>query len=186
MLIDIWKISKRQLSDEGKYTEEQLQEYMMSRRKKMIDSLWKLDVADIEATVSCVCQVLHDHTEKKRSQGIENSLLDLSGVIMCTYGTLPLWENSVVSPKQVKKAIVAERVKMVYGILTTDFRWNPTQTDASEFSELEELSRNLNRSQTALLTEKDTAKLHFSQQYKGCKNCLKTGHFEILKIFRPL
>ncbi|XP_076881766.1 chaperone protein dnaJ 10-like [Bidens hawaiensis] len=65
-LIQLQEDMKRQLSAEGKYTEEQLEEYMESHKKLMIDSLWKLNVADIEATVSRVCQmVLHDHNVKK-------------------------------------------------------------------------------------------------------------------------
>ncbi|KAI3816228.1 hypothetical protein L1987_15920 [Smallanthus sonchifolius] len=65
-LIQLQEDMKRQLSAEGKYTEEQLEEYMQSHKKLMIDSLWKLNVTDIEATLSRVCQmVLHDHTVKK-------------------------------------------------------------------------------------------------------------------------
>ncbi|KAJ0489269.1 putative DNAJ-containing protein [Helianthus annuus] len=66
-LVQLQEDMKRQLSQEGKYTEEQLEEYMESHKKIMIDSLWKLNVADIEATVSRVCQmvVLQDHTVKK-------------------------------------------------------------------------------------------------------------------------
>lgn len=52
---------KRQLSAEGNYTEEELEEYMQSHKKIMIDSLWKLNVADIETTLSRVCQmVVHE------------------------------------------------------------------------------------------------------------------------------
>ncbi|KAD2393296.1 hypothetical protein R6Q59_012381 [Mikania micrantha] len=65
-LIQLQEDMKRHLSAEGKYTEAELEEYMQSHKKLMIDSLWKLNVADIEATVSCVCQtVLHDHTVNK-------------------------------------------------------------------------------------------------------------------------
>ena len=49
---------KKQLSAEGNYTEEELEEYMQSHKKLMIDSLWKLNVADIEATLSRVCQMV--------------------------------------------------------------------------------------------------------------------------------
>ncbi|KAL8224209.1 hypothetical protein R6Q57_019684 [Mikania cordata] len=65
-LIQLQEDMKRHLSAEGKYTEAELEEYMQSHKKLMIDSLWKLNVADIEATVSRVCQtVLHDHTVNK-------------------------------------------------------------------------------------------------------------------------
>ncbi|XAR61485.1 hypothetical protein NMG60_11015926 [Bertholletia excelsa] len=57
---------KRQLSAEKNYSEEELEEYMQSHKKLMIDSLWKLNVADIEATLSRVCQmVLQDNSAKK-------------------------------------------------------------------------------------------------------------------------
>lgn len=49
---------KKQLNAEGNYTEEELEEYMQSNKKLMIDSLWKLNVADIEATLSRVCQMV--------------------------------------------------------------------------------------------------------------------------------
>lgn len=49
---------KKQLSQEGNYTEVELEEYMQSKKQLMIDSLWKLNVADIEATLSRVCQMV--------------------------------------------------------------------------------------------------------------------------------
>ncbi|KAJ8539610.1 hypothetical protein K7X08_013862 [Anisodus acutangulus] len=65
-LIQLQEDMKRQLSAEGNYTEEELEEYMQSHKKLMIDSLWKLNVADIEATLSRVCQmVLQDSNVKK-------------------------------------------------------------------------------------------------------------------------
>ncbi|GAB2289313.1 Chaperone protein dnaJ 10 [Dionaea muscipula] len=65
-LIQLQEDMKRQLSTEGNYTEQELEEYMQSHKKVMIDSLWKLNVADIEATLSRVCQmVLQDNTAKK-------------------------------------------------------------------------------------------------------------------------
>ncbi|GJW56985.1 chaperone protein DnaJ 10-like protein [Tanacetum coccineum] len=42
---------KKQLSAEGKYTEEELEEYMNGNKKLMIRSLWNLNVVDIEATL---------------------------------------------------------------------------------------------------------------------------------------
>ena len=58
-LIQLQEDMKRQLSAEGNYTEEELEEYMQSHKKLMIDSLWKLNVADIEATLSRVCQMVY-------------------------------------------------------------------------------------------------------------------------------
>ncbi|KAF5956148.1 hypothetical protein HYC85_009004 [Camellia sinensis] len=65
-LIQLQEDMKRQLSAEGNYSEEELEEYMQSHKKLMVDSLWKLNVADIEATLSRVCQmVLQDNSAKK-------------------------------------------------------------------------------------------------------------------------
>ncbi|XVF00417.1 hypothetical protein REPUB_Repub03eG0283900 [Reevesia pubescens] len=65
-LLQLQEDMKKQLSAEGNYTEEELEEYMQSHKKQMIDSLWKLNVADIEATLSRVCQmVLQDNNSKK-------------------------------------------------------------------------------------------------------------------------
>ncbi|KAL9252319.1 Chaperone protein dnaJ 10-like protein [Drosera capensis] len=65
-LIQLQEDMKLQLSAEGNYTEQELEEYMQSHKEVMIDSLWKLNIADIEATVSHVCQmVLQDNTAKK-------------------------------------------------------------------------------------------------------------------------
>ncbi|KAF3942967.1 hypothetical protein CMV_030434 [Castanea mollissima] len=65
-LIQLQDDMKKQLSAEGNYSEEELEEYLKSHKKVMIDSLWKLNVADIEATLSRVCQmVLQDSLAKK-------------------------------------------------------------------------------------------------------------------------
>ncbi|WOK91966.1 guanine nucleotide-binding protein alpha-2 subunit isoform X1 [Canna indica] len=65
-LMQLQEDLKKQLSQEGNYTEEELEEYMQNHKKVMIDSLWKLNVADIEATLSRVCQmVLQDNNVKK-------------------------------------------------------------------------------------------------------------------------
>ncbi|KAL6176273.1 hypothetical protein ACLB2K_052907 [Fragaria x ananassa] len=61
-LIQLQEDMKKQLNAEGNYTEEELEEYMQSNKKLMIDSLWKLNVADIEATLS---RVLQDSNAKK-------------------------------------------------------------------------------------------------------------------------
>jgi hypothetical protein len=65
-LFQLQEEMKRQLSAEGNYTEKELEEYMKTHKKVMIDSLWKLNVADIESTISRVCeQVLQDPTAKR-------------------------------------------------------------------------------------------------------------------------
>lgn len=57
-MIQLQEDMKRQLNAEGNYTEAELEEYMQSHKKLMIDSLWKLNVADIELTISRVCQMV--------------------------------------------------------------------------------------------------------------------------------
>lgn len=52
---------KKYLSSECNYTDEELEAYMQSHKKVMVDSLWKLNVADIEATLSRVCQMVRLH-----------------------------------------------------------------------------------------------------------------------------
>ncbi|XP_051137788.1 chaperone protein dnaJ 10-like [Andrographis paniculata] len=65
-LIQLQEDMKRQLTAEGNYTEAELEEYIQSHKKLMIDSLWKLNVADIETTLSHVCHmVLVDPSAKK-------------------------------------------------------------------------------------------------------------------------
>ncbi|EHA8590462.1 Chaperone protein dnaJ 10 [Cocos nucifera] len=65
-LMQLQEDLKKQLSAEGNFTEEELEEYMQTHKKLMVDSLWKLNVADIEATLSRVCQmVLQDNSVKR-------------------------------------------------------------------------------------------------------------------------
>lgn len=65
-LLQLQEDMKRQLSTEGNYSEGDLEAYLQSNKELMINSLWKLNVADIEGTLSHVCQmVLQDNTAKK-------------------------------------------------------------------------------------------------------------------------
>ncbi|KAF8653700.1 hypothetical protein HU200_061810 [Digitaria exilis] len=65
-LMQLQEDLKKYMSAEGHYTEEELEMYMENHKKVMVDSLWKLNVADIEATISHVCQmVLQDSSAKK-------------------------------------------------------------------------------------------------------------------------
>ncbi|GJY45720.1 chaperone protein DnaJ 10 [Tanacetum coccineum] len=61
-LIQLQEDMEKKPSAERKYTEEELEEYMNSHKKRMIDSIWKLNMADIKATLS---RVLQDPTVKK-------------------------------------------------------------------------------------------------------------------------
>ncbi|KAL2529831.1 DNAJ heat shock N-terminal domain-containing protein [Forsythia ovata] len=65
-LIQLQEDMKRHLSEEGDYTEEELEKYMESNKKLMTDSLWKLNVADIENTLSRVCQMVLQENNLKR------------------------------------------------------------------------------------------------------------------------
>ena len=49
---------KKQLNGEVNYTEEELEKYIQSYKRVMVDSLWKLNVANIEATFFHVCQLV--------------------------------------------------------------------------------------------------------------------------------
>ncbi|XP_073119946.1 chaperone protein dnaJ 10-like [Henckelia pumila] len=82
-LIQLQEDLKRQLSDEGNYTEEELEVYMQSHKKLMIDSLWKLNVDDIENTISRVCQmVLQDNSAKKEELRLRAKGLKTLGKIL--------------------------------------------------------------------------------------------------------
>jgi hypothetical protein len=60
-LMQLQEDLKKHLSAECHYTEEQLEAYMETHKTVMVDSLWKLNVADIEATLSHVCQMVCSH-----------------------------------------------------------------------------------------------------------------------------
>uniref|UniRef100_A0A0D9X9X5 J domain-containing protein n=1 Tax=Leersia perrieri TaxID=77586 RepID=A0A0D9X9X5_9ORYZ len=65
-LMQLQEDLKKHLSAEGHYSEEELEMYMQNHKKVMVDSLWKLNVADIEATLSHVCQmVLQDGSVRR-------------------------------------------------------------------------------------------------------------------------
>ncbi|KAK3123861.1 hypothetical protein QOZ80_8AG0637190 [Eleusine coracana subsp. coracana] len=64
-LMQLQEDLKKHMSAEGQYTEE-LEIYMQNHKQVMVDSLWKLNVADIEATLSRVCQmVLQDGSVRR-------------------------------------------------------------------------------------------------------------------------
>jgi hypothetical protein len=58
-LMQLQEDLKKHMSAEGQYTEEELEIYMQNHKQVMVDSLWKLNVADIEATLSHVCQMVY-------------------------------------------------------------------------------------------------------------------------------
>ncbi|XP_078430555.1 chaperone protein dnaJ 10-like [Wolffia australiana] len=65
-LVQIQQDMQRQLGEEGKHSEQELEQYVESQKEVMIYSLWKLNVADIEATLSRVCQaVLQENNVSK-------------------------------------------------------------------------------------------------------------------------
>uniref|UniRef100_A0A0E0M2V9 J domain-containing protein n=1 Tax=Oryza punctata TaxID=4537 RepID=A0A0E0M2V9_ORYPU len=65
-LMQLQEDLKKHLSAECHYTEEELEAYMRTHKSVMVDSLWKLNVADIEGTLSHVCQmVLQDSTIRR-------------------------------------------------------------------------------------------------------------------------
>ncbi|CAL0314586.1 unnamed protein product [Lupinus luteus] len=95
---------KKQLNSEGNYTEEELEEYMQSHKKLMIDSLWKLNVADIESTLSRVCQlVLQDNSAKKEELRARAKGLKSLGKIFQRVKSVDVNENGKVSNETVHK-----------------------------------------------------------------------------------
>ncbi|XP_031474734.1 chaperone protein dnaJ 10-like [Nymphaea colorata] len=57
---------KKQFSTEENCTEDDIQAFLMSKKGLMISSLWKLNVIDIEATLTHVCEmVLQDNSIRK-------------------------------------------------------------------------------------------------------------------------
>ncbi|XP_061354409.1 chaperone protein dnaJ 10 [Gastrolobium bilobum] len=103
-LIQLQEDMKKQLSTEGNYTEEELEEYMQSHKKLMIDSLWKLNVADIEATLSRVCQmVLQDNNAKKEELRVRAKGLKTLGKIFQRVKSANENENESVLNKAVHK-----------------------------------------------------------------------------------
>ncbi|GJN33581.1 hypothetical protein PR202_gb22200 [Eleusine coracana subsp. coracana] len=61
-LMQLQEDLKKYLSAECHYTEKELEAYMETHKTVMVDSLWKLNVADIEATLS---HVLQDSSARK-------------------------------------------------------------------------------------------------------------------------
>lgn len=81
-LMQLQEDLKKHLSAECHYTEEQLEAYMETHKTVMVDSLWKLNVADIEATLSHVCQmVLQDSSARKEELRIRAKGLKTLGKI---------------------------------------------------------------------------------------------------------
>jgi hypothetical protein len=67
-LMQLQEDLKKHLSAECNYTEEELEAYMQSHKSVMVDSLWKLNVADIEATLSRVCQMVLQDSSVRREE----------------------------------------------------------------------------------------------------------------------
>ncbi|ONM55991.1 Chaperone protein dnaJ 10 [Zea mays] len=83
---------RKHLSDECHYNEEELEAYMLTHKSVMVDSLWKLNVADIEETLSHVFvtvvlvvfnqyQVLHDSSARKEELRVRAKGLKTLGKI---------------------------------------------------------------------------------------------------------
>ncbi|KAJ7547091.1 hypothetical protein O6H91_08G068700 [Diphasiastrum complanatum] len=82
-LMQMQEDMKRQLAAAGEMDEAAIEKYIESKQQVMIDSLWKLNVADIEVTLSHVCQaVLHDHTAGKEVLRARAKALKNLGIIL--------------------------------------------------------------------------------------------------------
>ncbi|XP_024528892.1 chaperone protein dnaJ 10 isoform X2 [Selaginella moellendorffii] len=68
-LMQMQEDMKRELAAGGDMSESAIEKYLESKQQVMIDSLWKLNVADIEVTLSHICQnVLHDASAGREVQ----------------------------------------------------------------------------------------------------------------------
>ncbi|XP_044511910.1 chaperone protein dnaJ 10-like [Mangifera indica] len=103
-LMQLQEDMKKQLTAEGNYTDEELEEYIRSHKKLMTDSLWKLNVADIEATLSRVCQmVLQDNNAKKEDLRARAKGLKTLGKIFQRAKSTNGSENETVLSRGVQK-----------------------------------------------------------------------------------
>eukprot|EP00252_Welwitschia_mirabilis_P001443 TRINITY_DN11307_c0_g2_i1.p1 TRINITY_DN11307_c0_g2~~TRINITY_DN11307_c0_g2_i1.p1 ORF type:complete len:393 (-),score=90.89 TRINITY_DN11307_c0_g2_i1:340-1518(-) len=100
-LMQLQEDMKRHLNNGEDITDNQLEAYIQSNKDVMINSLWKLNVADIETTLSDVCQmVLQDNTVKKEDLRARAKALKTLGKIFQTAklpnddGTLPREDTS--------------------------------------------------------------------------------------------
>lgn len=81
-LLQLQEDMKRQLRTEGIHDESDVEAYLQSNKDLMINSLWKLNVADIEATLLHVCQmVLQDDTIRKEELRVRAKGLKTLGKI---------------------------------------------------------------------------------------------------------
>ncbi|KAG2644339.1 chaperone protein dnaJ 10-like [Panicum virgatum] len=100
-LMQLQEDLKKHLSAECHYTEEELEAYMQTHKSVMVDSLWKLNVADIEATLSHVCQmVLQDSSVRKeelraRAKGLKTLGKIFQRVKLATEGEPAAMKNTI-------------------------------------------------------------------------------------------
>jgi len=100
-LMQLQEDLKKHLSAECHYTEEELEAYMQTHKSVMVDSLWKLNVADIEATLSHVCQmVLQDSSVRKeelraRAKGLKTLGKIFQRVKLATEGEPAAMRNTI-------------------------------------------------------------------------------------------
>ncbi|CAM0952083.1 unnamed protein product [Alopecurus aequalis] len=100
-LMQLQEDLKKHLSSECNYTEEELEAYMESHKNVMVDSLWKLNVADIEATLSHVCQmVLQDGSARReelraRAKGLKTLGKVFQRVKLKGEGEAPIVNNTI-------------------------------------------------------------------------------------------
>ncbi|KAF8780946.1 hypothetical protein HU200_000911 [Digitaria exilis] len=100
-LMQLQEDLKKHLSAECHYTEEELEAYLQTHKSVMVDSLWKLNVADIEATLSHVCQmVLQDSSVRKeelrtRAKGLKTLGKIFQRVKMSSEGEPAAMKNTI-------------------------------------------------------------------------------------------
>ncbi|CAI9762958.1 unnamed protein product [Fraxinus pennsylvanica] len=112
-LIHLQEDMKRHLSEEGNYTEDELEKYMESNKTLMTDSLWKLNVADIEATLSRVCQmVLRENNVKREDLRLRAKGLKTLGKIFQRVKTVNGNETESIRNDPVHKLGISQRISI--------------------------------------------------------------------------
>ncbi|KAF8694881.1 hypothetical protein HU200_037981 [Digitaria exilis] len=96
-LMQLQEDLKKHLSAECHYTEEELEAYLQTHKSVMVDSLWKLNVADIEATLS---HVLQDSSVRKeelrtRAKGLKTLGKIFQRVKMSSEGEPATMKNTI-------------------------------------------------------------------------------------------
>jgi len=131
-LLQLQEDMKRQLNTEGNYSEGDLEAYLQSNKELMINSLWKLNVADIEGTLSHVCQmVLQDNNVKKEDLRARAKGLKTLGKI---FQTAKLQNEDVISERDTAPRLDKEECSNDASSANTSPKTSPSTASLSSQS----------------------------------------------------